>query len=138
MWCKTCGYALDGLGEGRCPECGTPIDLDKSIAARRWPAKRTVTYQLILIGISLIFCILSTTFYSCYRDQIPAQNRGWVRWPPVPYYDLAQYSAALIWIAAVVSLSLLRRSFKAVSVIMVLVSGLLGCWTCVEVGRYYN
>jgi hypothetical protein len=22
MWCKTCGYVLDGLGEYRCPSCG--------------------------------------------------------------------------------------------------------------------
>jgi predicted RNA-binding Zn-ribbon protein involved in translation (DUF1610 family) len=22
VWCKTCGYALDGLSEYRCPECG--------------------------------------------------------------------------------------------------------------------
>jgi hypothetical protein len=25
MWCKTCGYVLDGLAEPRCPECSRPF-----------------------------------------------------------------------------------------------------------------
>jgi rRNA maturation protein Nop10 len=41
IFCRQCGYALYGLDEGRCPECGTPFDIsdpatfDKREAHRR-------------------------------------------------------------------------------------------------------
>jgi hypothetical protein len=30
MWCKQCGYALNGLSENRCPECGREFDPNDS------------------------------------------------------------------------------------------------------------
>lgn len=37
MWCKTCGYPLDGLGEPRCPECGRSFDPTNRRTFRRKP-----------------------------------------------------------------------------------------------------
>jgi predicted RNA-binding Zn-ribbon protein involved in translation (DUF1610 family) len=34
MWCKTCGYVLDGLSENRCPDCGRTIQNRASLMKR--------------------------------------------------------------------------------------------------------
>jgi hypothetical protein len=46
MWCKTCGYVLDGLSENRCPECGhkfdpaNPATILTSLGGTFWRRKR--------------------------------------------------------------------------------------------------
>jgi hypothetical protein len=37
MWCKKCGYPLDGLGEPRCPECRRSFDVDEKGTFRNQP-----------------------------------------------------------------------------------------------------
>jgi hypothetical protein len=37
MYCVQCSYALDGLPERRCPECGQPFDPDEPTTFRTRP-----------------------------------------------------------------------------------------------------
>jgi hypothetical protein len=41
MWCRKCGYPLDGLSENRCPECSQGFDLtdDNSVSRKAPPGQ---------------------------------------------------------------------------------------------------
>ncbi len=40
MYCRKCGYVLDGLDEHRCPECGRPFDPGRRRTYRTRPRMR--------------------------------------------------------------------------------------------------
>ena len=52
MYCCRCNYALEGLREHRCPECGTPFNLDNPAKPRRrmkWACWIIATAILVLV-----------------------------------------------------------------------------------------
>jgi hypothetical protein len=64
MWCKNCGYALDGLSENRCPECGRGFDPNDNTTfeeydlvtvrrAFRWRKTKRLT---AIIASSVVYC----------------------------------------------------------------------------------
>jgi hypothetical protein len=57
MWCKKCGYALDGLSENRCPECDREFDPVRRRTFRRKPpvSRRR---KIILRSGSAVFLLL--------------------------------------------------------------------------------
>jgi hypothetical protein len=69
MWCKGCGYALDGLEEERCPECGRGFDPSDARTYRASPPKTPleagclvaffVFFAAIVVGLPVTLMILS-------------------------------------------------------------------------------
>jgi hypothetical protein len=69
MWCKTCGYALDGLGEERCPECGRAFDPDNKRSYLSRPYRVGRAFTLVAL-ISLIVAVLGAGLWiRSYRIQ---------------------------------------------------------------------
>jgi hypothetical protein len=59
MWCKTCGYALDGLSVQRCPECGREFDLtNRRSFARRLPGVPFLLTVASSISMILFFVVV--------------------------------------------------------------------------------
>ena len=47
-WCRRCAYPLDGLPSSRCPECGTPFDLDDPSTFATRPAHRGTNRAIVI------------------------------------------------------------------------------------------
>lgn len=47
--CEQCGYALAGLRENICPECGTPFDPTKPIPVRVWKRWLCSAFAMFII-----------------------------------------------------------------------------------------
>jgi hypothetical protein len=80
MWCKKCGYALDGLSEPRCPECGRGFDPGN---------KRTYLIRPYRVGrifmtaatFSLALAVLTTTLWVRSYYVADYLSRGyWEHW----------------------------------------------------------
>jgi len=55
MYCRRCGYVLDGLSDHRCPECGRPFDPANRRTYRTTPRRRW-SWKIIgaLIGFGVV------------------------------------------------------------------------------------
>jgi hypothetical protein len=58
-WCKKCGYALDGLSEPRCPECGREFDPAQRRTYRRKPPWSRLQVNIIRASVSILLAIVS-------------------------------------------------------------------------------
>jgi hypothetical protein len=56
MWCKTCGYVLDGLSENRCPECARKFDPDNRRSYRRKPMRPRwfILFRRLVLGVTAL------------------------------------------------------------------------------------
>jgi hypothetical protein len=56
MWCKQCGYPLDGLSEARCPECGREFDPDDegSFVSKSLILRNGCVYPMVLGVIAFV------------------------------------------------------------------------------------
>lgn len=113
MYCKGCGYVLDGLPEHRCPECGREFDPGNPKTFSDQPPLHPVKVLLLrpigwptflLAGGALIMCLL---------DDSPPPTRG--RWLPLA---LLSWFAVSVWWSArllavlVVWLTNLKRHYR--------------------------
>jgi hypothetical protein len=105
MWCKTCGYVLDGLSENRCPECSREFDPTKRRTFRRkppWP-RWCIVIKRWMAAIFLVLLAHSLVLYwRPLREtwaMLGAPWRSFVSygsdpWTPTPYHawygDLAR------------------------------------------------
>jgi hypothetical protein len=62
MWCKKCGYALDGLSEKRCPECGREFDPDRKRTFLKKPY-RVGRFFTVVAVVSLLLAVLGSALW---------------------------------------------------------------------------
>ena len=91
-YCQNCFYALVGLPESRCPECGRPFDPDNPRTYSRQPkATKPVPFVILVYFLPLLF------FEACW-----AASGNWAGGtPPVQYRLLAglwQACGPLAWL----------------------------------------
>ena len=94
-YCLGCSYALDGLPENRCPECGRPFDPDESRTFSPRPrAKKKAT---IVVLMYLLPLLVSLTWWASL-----ASNLAWVGGTPALQWRLLiglwQACGPLAWV----------------------------------------
>jgi hypothetical protein len=62
MWCRKCGYPLDGLSENRCPECGREFDPDNKRSYLSWPFRVGRTFSTAA-AFSFVFAVLTAMLW---------------------------------------------------------------------------
>lgn len=71
MWCRTCGYALDGLTEVCCPECGRGFDPARRTSFRR-SLPRPRWFRLLVrwtvFSASTIFVLLTVLYWGTISE----------------------------------------------------------------------
>ncbi len=83
-FCRTCGYALAGLSENRCPECGRRFDPHdprtflrhpRGWSARRWARRLGWTAGILAIAAALyaagLWCYLRYCYYRSQQAELP-------------------------------------------------------------------
>jgi hypothetical protein len=79
MWCEKCGYALDGLSEERCPECGLSFDPGNAKTFRRRPLPPAWRFPTILAAAAAIILIAPAILIYKIATQTPPVTNS----PPV-------------------------------------------------------
>jgi hypothetical protein len=103
MWCMNCGYALDGLSENRCPECGRRFDPRKRRTFRRSPRLLSVPFLRLLYLTAIVVGIWIVSHYRTFGFQVKYQHdtlivlsekgtvniaNGWISYPSS--YDFSE------------------------------------------------
>ena len=84
MYCRHCGYVLDGLGNARCPECGCGFDADnprsyrKTPRGHQWRRWRRTTIRAMLIVLAISFVAGLTIVITMLRPTVLKVNIGLV------------------------------------------------------------
>ena len=71
-YCRACGYSLQGLTAGRCPECGKVFDLSdrRSFARRPWTLRKWFKRMtLFLIFVTLAAAIVPLWYWWEWRSE---------------------------------------------------------------------
>jgi hypothetical protein len=76
MYCRWCGYALAGLSDNRCPECGRRFDPARRRTFSRWPRGWRIRRWLRRLAIvAAVMLTLATAAGTFFYTQIRRPNR---------------------------------------------------------------
>lgn len=94
-YCRKCYYALSGLTEPRCPECGQPFDLTDPRAYSREPhPPRRARAILLAYGLALGLTFAFWLLQDSSRWAGMTQRRGWLQ---LSWFALASACGPVSW-----------------------------------------